>query len=92
MLERIAGPVIGMTGQMHLAIFANDSPFVVDQDRRVVMMHRSIVLLQLGVAKINPISKSFAASNSGRVAGLGISRSKKLSISASSSTTAEKTS
>src|SRR5580692_9943947 len=56
MLKRIVRPVIGMAGQMNLAVFADDCAFLVDQNRRVVVMGLAALPLKLGVAQI----KSYA--------------------------------
>ena len=42
MLERVMRAVVGMTGQMHLAVLADDLGVLVHQDRRVVAMRGAL--------------------------------------------------
>ena len=52
MLKRIVRPVVGVAGQMHLAVFADDRGILVHQDRGVVAVGRAVLLRKFGVAEI----------------------------------------
>ena len=79
MLERALVVELGMAGQVHLAVLADDLAVAVDQDRGVEVM---AVRGQLRVAEIEADLVCAAFSNSGRVAAFGISRSNHASTSA----------
>jgi hypothetical protein len=51
MLKRAPGLVLGMAGQVHLPVLANDPPAAVDQDRAV---EAPALGRQLGMAQIEP--------------------------------------
>ena len=83
LLQMLVGALrveLGVAGQMHLAVLADDRAGSVDQDRGVEVM---AVGRQLGIAEAScPCRVAAARSNSGRVAAFGISRSNQMSASA----------
>jgi hypothetical protein len=58
-LKGIVRPVVGMAGQMHLAILADNLRVLVDQDRGVVAACRAVLLGQFGVAQIETDAERF---------------------------------
>jgi hypothetical protein len=79
LFQVLARPIedVGMTGQMHLAVLANDPPRLVDKDGGVEAPLAAAGAFELG--------SRAASSNSMRVSGPGISCSKNESSSSSSS-------
>src|SRR5215469_865694 len=54
MLERRMRQMLGMAGEMNLAVAADNAPAGIDEDRRVVMPRLALLLRQLGIAEIEP--------------------------------------
>src|SRR3984893_6559280 len=54
MLERILRPMVGMPGQMDLAVLADDAGLAIDDDRGVVVARLLILDRQFRVAEVKP--------------------------------------
>ena len=51
MLQREVGAVVGMTGKMNLAVFADDPRRLVDEDRRIEVARTAVFLGEFRIAE-----------------------------------------